>query len=55
MHQFREAALIEDNGKATNSPNYCYRITDETISLIRTFRTAEWNIELENLRHRIAR
>ncbi len=38
MHQFREAALIEDNGKATNSPNYCYRITDETILLIRTFR-----------------
>lgn len=21
MHQFRDAALIEDNGKATNSPN----------------------------------
>ena len=27
IHQFREAALIEDNGKATNSPNYSYRIT----------------------------
>ncbi len=50
MHQFREAALIEDNGKATNSPNYCYRITDETISLIRTFRTAEWNTELEKFK-----
>ena len=27
MHPFRTAALIEDNGKATNSPNYRYRIT----------------------------
>jgi len=24
MHQFRDSALIEDNGKATNSPNYRY-------------------------------
>ena len=36
MHQFRLAALIEDNGKATNSPNYRYRITDETLALVRT-------------------
>ena len=50
LHRFRTAALIEDNGKATNSPNYCYRITDETISLIRTFRTAEWNTELEKFK-----
>ena len=27
MHPFRTAALIEDNGKATNSPDYRYRIT----------------------------
>lgn len=37
MHQFRLAALIEDNGKATNSPNYRYRLTDETLSLVRSF------------------
>ena len=27
MHHFRNAAFIEDNGKATNSPNYRYRLT----------------------------
>ncbi len=37
MHQFRNAALIEDNGKATNSPNYRYRLTSEALSLIQTF------------------
>lgn len=35
MHHFRTAALIEDNGKATNSPNYRYRITDEALKLIK--------------------
>ena len=48
MHQFREAALIEDNGKATNSPNYRYRITDEAIALVRAFHTTAWKSELEN-------
>lgn len=27
LHHFRTAALIEDNGMATNSPNYRYRLT----------------------------
>ena len=27
LHHFRTAALVEDNGKATNSPNYRYRLT----------------------------
>lgn len=35
LHHFRNAALIVDNGKATNSPNYCYRLTDESIEVIR--------------------
>ncbi len=35
MHPFRTAALIEDNGKATNSPNYRYRITPEFLQVIR--------------------
>lgn len=26
LHRFRTAALVEDNGKATNSPNYRYRL-----------------------------
>lgn len=39
MHQFRSAAIIEDNGMATNSPNYRYRITDEFLKVLRSFET----------------
>lgn len=35
MHPFRMASLIEDNGMATNSPNYRYRITDEFLSALK--------------------
>ena len=42
LHHFRNAALVEDNGKATNSPNYRYRITEETLQMIRVFQTSEW-------------
>lgn len=35
LHRFRTAALVEDNGKATNSSNYRYRLTDETLQLIK--------------------
>lgn len=35
MHPFRTAAIIEDNGKPTNSPNYRYRITNEFLHVIR--------------------
>lgn len=42
MHHFRNAAFIEDNGKATNSPNYRYRLTDEMLTLLKTFETKEW-------------
>lgn len=36
LHHFRTAALIEDNGKATNSPNYRYRLTEETLKMLRS-------------------
>lgn len=42
MHHFRNAAFIEDNGRATNSPNYRYRLTDEMLVLIKAFNTPEW-------------
>ena len=42
LHNFRTAALIEDNGKSTNSPNYRYRLTDETLQLLKQMRTKEW-------------
>lgn len=35
IHPFRTAAIVEDNGTATNSPNYRYRITDEFIEVMR--------------------
>ena len=48
MHHFRNAAFIEDNGKATNSPNYRYRLTDEMLSLIHSFGTTYWEAEKIN-------
>ena len=42
LHHFRNAALVEDNGRATNSPNYRYRLTEETLQLVRAFQTSEW-------------
>ena len=42
LHHFRNAALVEDNGKATNSPNYRYRLTEETLQMVRAFQTSEW-------------
>lgn len=46
MHHFRNAAFIEDNGQATNSPNYRYRLTDEMLVLIQSFGTAKWKRNL---------
>ena len=31
LHHFRTAAFVEDNGLATNSPNYRYRLTEESV------------------------
>lgn len=42
MHHFREAAFVEDNGRATNSPHYRYRLTGEMLALLRSFGTPEW-------------
>lgn len=46
MHHFRNAAFIEDNGKATNSPNYRYRLTDEMLKLVQSFGTDLWENKL---------
>ena len=43
LHRFRTAALVEDNGTATNSPNYRYRLTDETLTLIKSYQSVGWN------------
>lgn len=51
LHHFRTAALIEDNGKATNSPNYRYRLTPEFLKVIRSLDDnsiiSEDNLELK--------
>ncbi len=46
MHHFRNAAFVEDNGKATNSPNYRYRLTSEMLILIQSYGTVEWEHNL---------
>mgnify|MGYP002797965306 CR=1 FL=1 len=48
LHNFRTAVLVEDNGKATNSPNYRYRLTDETLLLIQHFESMQWSYEKAN-------
>ncbi len=50
MHPFRDAAFIEDNGKATNSPNYRYRITEELLDLIRNYNTDMWDSSLTSFK-----
>lgn len=53
MHQFRDAALIEDNGMATNSPNYMYRITAEALFVLQSYGTGNfvYNVEAYHLQH----
>lgn len=46
MHHFRNAAFIEDNGKATNSPNYRYRLTNEMLTMIHAYNSGKWNDKL---------
>ncbi|MCQ2189316.1 MAG: restriction endonuclease [Paludibacteraceae bacterium] len=43
MHHFRTAAIIEDNGEATNSPNYRYRVTDEFLTVIKSLKKVKGN------------
>ena len=47
LHHFRIAAIVEDNAKPTNSPNYRYRLTIETLDLIKKYKTAKWKSEKE--------
>lgn len=34
LHHFRTAAIVEDNGKSTNSPNYRWRLTMEFVNIL---------------------
>ena len=35
IHHFCFAAMVEDNSKATNSPDFRYRLTDEFLKIVR--------------------
>lgn len=48
LHRFRTAALVEDNGKATNSPNYRYRLTEEVLKMLKTYQSVEWQKSLKH-------
>lgn len=48
IHHFRNAAFIEDNNLATNSPNYRYRLTDEMLNLLKSFHKANWEDEVQS-------
>ena len=47
MHHFRNAAFIEDNGKATNSPDYRYRLTNEMLDVIKSYGTDQWSKKVD--------
>lgn len=42
IHQFRDASIVEDNSKPTNSPNFRYRLTDEFLNLIKSYDSSQW-------------
>lgn len=46
IHQFRDAAIVEDNGKSTNSPHYRYRLTEEFLNLIQDYNSLQWDNSL---------
>ena len=46
IHQFRDAAIVEDNGKPTNSPHFRYKLSTEFLDLIKTFNSPQWEISL---------
>lgn len=52
LHHFRTAALVEDNGMATNSPNYRWRLTDEFLLVIQELGRAKVAIKSFKANHR---
>lgn len=48
IHQFRDASVVEDNSKPTNSPNFRYRITDEFLNLIKSYGSNQWEGNLND-------
>lgn len=47
LHYYRMAAVVEDNGMATNSPNYMYRLTEETLKILQSLSLASYQSKME--------
>lgn len=51
IHQFVDGAVAEINtdsaNRPTNSPNYCYCLTNEMLGLIKTYGTSNWQNALQ--------
>ena len=43
LHHFRTAAIVEDNGLATNSPNYRYKLTNEILHVLKQYNDVGWD------------
>jgi len=46
IHQFRDAAIVEDNNKPTNSPHFRYKLSSEFLELIKTYDSPQWENSL---------
>lgn len=51
LHHFRNAAIVEDNGEATNSPNYRWRLTSEFLEIIRKINISKDPLKLFKENH----
>ena len=51
IHQFVDGAIafrnVDNEQRATNSPLYSYRLTDEALEVIQSFGTDAWEVKLE--------
>ncbi|HDR7656207.1 restriction endonuclease [Bacillus wiedmannii] len=52
IHQFVDGAIAvsndDDDERATNSPKYSYRLTNETLETIQSYGTNNWEVKLSN-------
>lgn len=52
IHQFVAGAIAvsneDDDGRATNSPKYSYRLSDELVKVIQSYGTNEWEEKLKD-------
>lgn len=53
LHHFRTAAIVEDNGLATNSPNYRWRLTEEFLSVLQANGSASSIAEFNSKHERL--